>query len=119
MATKHEEIEVQLAGTPPLPIAPTERPLQSFEGDEQRQRASSRIGTTRNVDRDDRVAELWLIHDADRRRGVERRNAPQARPGQRGQGVDAGGDRRRRIAEVRPEPDVRPNSPGQGPPPDR
>jgi hypothetical protein len=119
VATEHEEIEVQLAGTPPLPIAPTERPLQSFEGDEQRQRASNRIGATRNVDRDDRVAELWLIHDADRLRGVERRDAPQVHPEQRGQGVDAGGDGRGRIAEVRSEPDVRPNSPGQGPPPDR
>ena len=119
MAPEHEEVEVQLAGTPPLPIAPTERPLQSFEGDEQRQRASSGIGAERNVDRDDRVAELWLIHDADWLRGVERRDASQVHSRQRGQGVDPGGDGRGRIAEVRPEPDVRPNSPGQRPPPDR
>jgi hypothetical protein len=72
VATEHEEVEIQLAGTPPLPIAPPERPLQSFEGDEQRQRASSGIGAKRDVDRGDSVAELRLIRDADRLRGVER-----------------------------------------------
>jgi hypothetical protein len=72
VATEHEEVEVQLAGTPTLPIATPECPLQSFESDEQCQRTRSGIRAERDVDRDDRVAELWLIHDADRLSGVQR-----------------------------------------------
>lgn len=71
MTTEDEKVEIQLARTPPLPIAPTERPLKAFEGDEERQRAGSGIGAKRDVDRGDRVAELRLIRDADRLRGVE------------------------------------------------
>ena len=119
VATEHEEVEIQLAGTPTLPIAPPERPLQSLEAYEQRQRASSGIRTERDVDRDDGVAELWLVDDANRLCRIERRDAPQARARQRRQGVNAGGHGRSRIAEIRPKPDVRPHSPGQGRPPDR
>ena len=117
VATEDEHVEVELARPPALAITSPEGPLELFERHEQGDRAGGRVGSRRHIERGNRVAELGLVDDADRLGRVEPRDAAQSRPGQRGQGAHAGGNRRGRFAEVGPEPDVRPNAPGQGGPP--
>lgn len=119
VAAEDEQVEVQLTRAPALALAPPERLLQPLEPDEQRQRAGSGIRPPWDVNRDNRVPELRLVDDPDRRRRVEPRDASQPGARQGRESLDPGGDRLGRVADVRPEPDVRPNSPGQCPPPDR
>ena len=75
VAAEDEQVEVQLARPPSLPLTPSERSLQPLQPDEQRQRAGGGIGAERDVDRDNRVAELRLVDDPDRRCRVEPRDA--------------------------------------------
>ncbi len=116
---EHEEVQVQLARPPPLAVATPERRLEPLERDEEGEGAGRRVRAAWNVDRDDGVAELGLVGDADRLRGIEPGNRPQPCPGQGRQSMDAGRECRRRVAEVRPQPDVGPDRPGQRPPPAR
>jgi hypothetical protein len=116
MSAEDEQVEVQLARTPALALAPPERALQPLERDEQGQRAGRGIGPARDVDRDGRVAELRLVDPTDGCRRVEPRDAAEPGTRQGGEGPDPRGDRLGRVADVRSEPDVSPNSPGQCPP---
>ncbi len=75
VAAEDEQVEVQLARPPALALTPSECLLQPLQPDEQRQRAGGRIGPEWDVDRDNRVAELRLVDDPDRRCRVEPRDA--------------------------------------------
>ena len=81
VSPEDQQVQVHLARPPSLPLLPPERPLQPLERDEQRRGAGRRVRPRRHVQRDDRVAELRLVGDAHRLRGVEPRHAPQ--PGAR------------------------------------
>ena len=64
-------------------------------------------GSARHVQCHDRVAELGLIGDTDRLRGVQARDVSQPDAGQIGERSDGRGKRRRRIADVRAKTDIR------------
>jgi hypothetical protein len=119
MAAEYQQVEVELAGTPALALAPPERPFQTLQPEQQRDRPGLGIWAGGDVQRDDRVPELGLVRDADGLRRVEARHAPEARAGHRREGVDAGGDRPLGVAEIRPEPDVRTSVAGQAATSDR
>jgi hypothetical protein len=115
-AAEHEQVEVELARPPALPIASAERPLELLEGDQESRRPRRRIGPGGDVKGDDRVAERGLVDDPDRRRDVQPRHRVEPCPGQGRQRTDAGGERRGGGADVCPETDVRPDAPQVEPP---
>jgi hypothetical protein len=117
VATEDEQVEIELTRSPALAIAAPERPLELLQGHEEGERPDRRIGTARDIEGDNGIAELGLVHDADGVGRVEPGDASKldARHGR--QGGNTRGDRRRRIAEVGPEPDVRPNASRQCRPP--
>ena len=88
MAAEDEQVEVELAGAPALAVLPPEGALDRLEREQQGQCAGLRVGTGRDVEGDDRVAEVRLIRDADGRRGVQAGDTdePGARGGPRGRG---------------------------------
>ena len=112
VASEDEEVEVELAGTPALAGLSPEGALDHLQREQQGQGAGLRVGAGRDVEGDDRVAELRLVRDADGRRRVEARDAGEAGAGQRGEGVDARCQRGRRVAEVGAEADVGPDTAG-------
>lgn len=111
---EHEEIEVELAGTPAPAPATTGLALQVLECDEEVRGARRGIGSRGDIERDDRVQEVRLIGDAHGLRAVQPRDATEASAGQGGERRDGVGQRSARVADVRPEPDVRPNPPRHG-----
>ena len=84
-ATEDEQVEVELARTPAPPAAAPEVALEALQRREERRRARRRIRACRNVERDDRVAEVGLIGDADRGGDVQPGDAPKPHAGERGQ----------------------------------
>ncbi len=119
MAAEDEEIEVELTRAPALAVTAAERALEPLQPDEEGKRAGGWIGSGRDVDRHGGVAELRLVDHPDRLCRIEPGDAAQPRARQRGEGMDAGGDRCRGVPEVRPESDVCTNPPDQCPPPAR
>ena len=83
--TEHQEVEIELARAPAL--ARRRRPnvaLEILERDEEVGRAGRRVGAGRDVERDDRVAEVGLVGDADRGGRVQARDAAETDAGQGG-----------------------------------
>ena len=117
MTSEDEQVEIELAWAPALAMLPPKRQLELLEGDEQGKRARGRVISGWSVERDDGVAELGLVEDADRRGRVKPRDTAQSDAGQCRDRPDPFRDGPPGVAEVCPEPDVRPNIPGQGPPP--
>ena len=78
-------------------------------------RARRRIRARRDVERDDRVAEVGLVGDADRCRGVEPRDAPEpcARAGRPSAPTARSASVALGIADVRPEADVGADGPSR------
>jgi hypothetical protein len=111
-----EKVEVELARPPALALPTPEGTLELLERDQERGRASGRIGTGGHVERDDRVAEERLIDHPDRLGDIQAGHRVQADARQRRQSANAARERVVRVAEVRPEPDVRPNAPQVVPP---
>ncbi len=117
VATKNEQVEIELARAPALTILAPERPLELLQGEKQGNRPGGRVISGWSVERDDGVAELWLVDDAHRLGRVKPRDTAQPDAGQCRDRADPCRDCGRGVAHVCPEPDVRPNVPGQGPSP--
>ncbi len=105
---EEQQIEVQLAGTPAPARSSAEIALEALERHQQVRRASRRIWTAGDIQRHDRIQEVGLIHDADRLRPVEARDASQMRAGQIPERSDGVRQRRARVTDVGAEPDVCP-----------
>ena len=108
MPAEDQEVEVELARSPATADLPAERALHGLQGDQERHGRGRRIRPGRDIQGDDRVAELRLVADADRLGRVQPGHAAQACPRERGQGVHGGSQRRLGVADVRPETDVCP-----------
>ena len=111
VAAEDQEVEVELARPPALPLAPAELALEVLQRDEQVHGAGRGVRARRDVERDDGVQEVGLVGDTDGRRAVEARDAAEASAGQGAKRRHGVGQRPARVADVRPEPDVRPNAP--------
>ena len=79
--TEDEQVEVELARAPAPSLPAPEGALERLELGQERQRPGRRVGSGRRVDRDDGVAELGLVGDADRRGRVQARHVAEAVPG--------------------------------------
>ena len=95
---EQEDVEVDLARPPALALLAAEGALDALEGDQQRRGTGRRVGPGRHVDRDDRVAELGLVDDADGLRRIEPRDRDElgVRAARRGRGRRRPASRRRR-----------------------
>ena len=114
MSAEHEEIEVQLAGTPALSLAAACVALECLQRHKQVDRPRRGIRACRDVEGDNRVQKVRLIRDAHRLGSVQPRDAADASAGQGIECRDGVGQRSARVADVRSEPDVRPNPPRHG-----
>jgi len=106
MASEDEQVEIELARSPPATISAAERSLDRLERHEERQRPGRRVRPGGHVERDDRVPEGRLIDDADRRRLVQARDAAQARSRQGMQRVHARCQRGHGVADVGSQADI-------------
>ena len=70
MPAEDQEVEIELARSPAAADLPAERALDRFQGDQERHGRGRRIGSGRDVQGDDRVAELRLVEDTDGLRRV-------------------------------------------------
>jgi len=106
MASEDEQVEIELARSPPAAIAPAERSLDPLERHEERQRPGRRVRAGGHVERDDRVPEGGLVDGADRHRVVQARDAAHARSRQGTQRMHARRQRCRGVADVGSQADV-------------
>lgn len=106
-AAEDQQIKVQFARAPALAVLSPECMLETLERHEQGSSAGLGVRARRHVQGDDGIPEVRLVLDANRRRNVEPRDAPEPRTRQRGERTDARGEGRGRVAEIRPEPHVR------------
>ena len=108
LPAEHEQVEVELARPPAIPLAAAERPLDPLERHEQGDGADLGVGAGRRVERHDRVQEVRLVGDADGLRSIEARDASEMRAWQGGQRRHGGGQRlpshRRRSPPARCTP---------------
>ena len=107
-AAEDQQVEVELAWPPAPARLAAERPLDRLQADQQDRGPDLRIGTGRDVEGGDRVAELRLVGDPDRIGRVQPRDGDQARTGQGGQGMDGGTQRLGGVTQVGAEADIRP-----------
>ena len=105
---EEQEVEVQLARTPAPTHSSAELALEALQRHQQVRRAGGRIRTAGEIERGNRIQEVGLIHDADRLRPVEARDASQMRAGQVPERLDGVRQRRARVTDVGAEPDVCP-----------
>jgi hypothetical protein len=106
---EHQQVQVDLSRAPPFALLPPEGALEALERDQERGGAGRRIRPGRQVERDDRVPELRLVHDPDGSRRVQPRYAAEPRARQGHQRMDGRIENACRVADVRPQPDVRPH----------
>jgi hypothetical protein len=76
VATEHQQVQVQLTGTPSPPLSPACLVLQSLEPFEQPECLSGRITTDPNLEGDHGVVEVRLVFDTHGSRDVQPRHAP-------------------------------------------
>jgi hypothetical protein len=92
-APEDEQVEVEFARTPASSDPPAGRSLEVLERDEQGRRTGGRIGAGRDVEGDDRIAELGLVGHADRRRRIQPGHGGEPRAGHRAERRDRVGQR--------------------------
>jgi hypothetical protein len=106
VVAEHQQVEVELAWTPPPARTATERLLQAFQRVEESKRPGLRVRASRHVERDGGVGELGLVGHADRAGQEEPGHAPEPDAGERRERPHRSSQRGPGIANVGSQPDV-------------
>jgi hypothetical protein len=106
VTAEHQQIEVELAWTPPTTRPATERLLQALQRVEESQRPGLRVRASRHVERHGGVGELGLVGHAYRASQVEPGHALEPDVGERHERPHRRRQRGSGIAHVGPQPDV-------------
>jgi hypothetical protein len=104
---EEDQVEVELPRPPAPAVAPSERPLEPLERDEEGQRPFGRGGPGGHLERHDRIVEVALLEHAHGPRPVETGDLPDADTRERRERAHGERERPSCVAQVGAHPDVR------------